>query len=195
MKKTTKSRRQFTTNYSSSIPPSSTRTTSFINSCDGSEENNEESVAVYDELLELYTSFINSYDGSADAFKNSEPIMKELFHPNFTFLTEDGPRDLRWYRDFAESFASRPCSSARVTHIERTDDGIRVTIKNVVAGVELDLITYDGTGAIDEDGKYKICYFEPVKGTEGGGKVTCHMENVGKMVQLATNSPSNELSC
>jgi len=163
---------------------------------DNNEENNQESVAVvYDELLELYTSFINSYDGSADSFKNSEPFMKELFHPNFTFLTEDGPRDMHWYRDFAESFASRPCSSARVTQIERTEHGIRVTIKNVVAGVELDLITYDGTVAIDEDGKDKICYFEPVKGTEGGGKVTCHMENVGKMVQLATNSPSNELSC
>jgi len=119
-----------------------------------------------DDLLELYTSFINSYDGSSDAFEKSEPFMKDLFHPDFIFLTEDGPRDLRWSRDFAESFASRPRSSARVTHIEWTGA--------VVGG----------------DGRYKIRYIVPVRGgSEGGGAI--HMENVGRMVQLATNSPAN----
>ena len=134
-----------------------------------------------DDLLELYTSFINSYDGSADAFENSEPFMKDLFHSDFTFLTEDGPRDMRWYRDFAESFASRPGSSARVTHIERTGAGIRVTIVNVVAGVELDPITYDGTAVVGGDGRYRIRYFEPVRGGAKGGGAS-HMENVGRMV-------------
>jgi hypothetical protein len=67
-----------------------------------------------DDLLENCTSFINSYDGSADAFANSERFMKDIFHPDFTFLTEEGPKDLRWYRDFAASFASRPGSAARV---------------------------------------------------------------------------------
>ena len=143
-----------------------------------------------DDLLELYTSFINSYDGSSDAFEKSEPFMKDLFHPDFIFLTEDGPRDLRWYRDFAESFASRPRSSARVTHIERTGAGIRVAIVNVVAGVELDPITYDGAAVVGGDGRFKIRYIVPVRGgSEGGG--ASHMENVGRMVQLATNSPAN----
>ncbi|KAL3826469.1 hypothetical protein ACHAXA_011278 [Cyclostephanos tholiformis] len=49
-----------------------------------------------DDLLENCTSFINSYDGSADAFANSERFMKDIFHPDFTFLTEEGPKDLRW---------------------------------------------------------------------------------------------------
>jgi hypothetical protein len=143
-----------------------------------------------DDILELYTSFINSYDGSADAFENSEPFMNDLFLSDFTFLTEDGPRDLQWYRDFAESFASRPRSSSRVTHIERTGAGLRVTIANVVAGVELDPITYDGTAVVGGDGRYRIRYFEPVRGGAKGNAAS-HMENVGRMVHLATNSPAN----
>jgi hypothetical protein len=143
-----------------------------------------------DDLLEIYASFIKSYDGSEDAFKNSEKFMKDLFHPGFTFLTEEGPKNLRWYRDFAISFASRPSSAARVTHLEWTGvSSMQVTILNVVAGVELDPITYNGNVAIDEDGKYKICHFEPVNGGTGGG--TSNMENVEKMVQLATNLPVN----
>lgn len=139
-----------------------------------------------DELLEIYVSFINSYDGSVDAFKNSEMFMMDLFHTGFTFLTEEGPKNLQWYRDFAESFASRRGSASRVTHIEWTGvSSIQVTIVNVVAGVELEPITYDGKVVIDEDGKYKICRFEPVRGSAS------NMENVGKMVQLATNIPVN----
>ena len=116
--------------------------------------------------------------------------MKDLFHPDFIFLAKDGPRDLRWYRDFAESFASRPRSSASVTHIERTGAGIRVAIVNVVAGVELDPITYDGAAVVGGDGRYKIRYIVPVRGGSVGGGAS-HMENVGRMVQLATNSPAN----
>ena len=143
-----------------------------------------------DDLLENCTSFINSYDGSADAFANSERFMKDLFHPDFTFLTKEGPKDLRWYHDFAASFASRPGSAARVTHIEWTGaSSILVTIVNVVAWVKLDPITYNGMLTTDEDGKYKIRHFEPVKGGTRGG--TSNMENVEKMVQLATNLPFN----
>ena len=139
-----------------------------------------------DDLLEIYASFINSYDGSEDAFKNSEKFMKDLFHPGFTLLTKEGPKNLRWYRDFAISFASRPSSAARVTHLEWTGvSSMQVTILNVVAGVELDPITYDGKVVIDEDGKFKIRRFEPFRGS------TSNMENVGIMVQLATDIPVN----
>ena len=94
-----------------------------------------------DDLLKLYSSFINSFDGTPGAFERAEPIMDKLFDPSLTLITDDGPKDLDWYRSFAKSFATEVGNTAKVTHIKPTPQGIQVTIKNVVAGIELDLIT------------------------------------------------------
>ena len=138
-------------------------------------------------LLQLYTSFINSLDGSPDAFATAEPIMDRVFDPSFILnVTDDGPKDLQWYRCFAKSFATQR-DTAKVTHIKPTNDGngIQVTIKNVVAGVEIDLITYNGTATQKENGEYKLTYFEVCQDQDTPSKTKHHyLENVEKMVRL-----------
>lgn len=131
------------------------------------------------ELLLQFTSFMNSLDGSPDAFTNAEPIIDKVFDPSWTFMTEDGPKNLEWYRNFCKSFAENG-NIAKVTYtgVKRTEHGIQVTIKNTVGGVEIDHITYDGTIIVDSNGQHKINYFEPVTTKD------THMANVGKMIQL-----------
>lgn len=138
------------------------------------------------DLIQLYTSFINSFDGSScDVFKYAEPLMDKLFDPALVFITEDGPRDLSWYKQFAKDFASKQGNMAKVTHIISTPSGIQVTIKNTIDGVELDLITYNGTTA-NENGQYKITYFEPVESN------IKHIKNVGKMIQIVEDCKKGE---
>jgi hypothetical protein len=139
------------------------------------------------DLVQLYTSFINTFDGSScDIFKSAEPLMDKLFDPSLVFITDEGPRDLIWYKKFAEDFASKQGNMAKVTHIISTPSGIQVTIKNTIDGVELDLITYNGTCSKDENGQFKITYFEPV---ESNNK---HIKNVGKMIQLVEDCKKEE---
>ena len=139
------------------------------------------------DLIQLYTSFINTFDGSScDVFESAEPLMDKLFDPSLVFITGDGPRDLKWYKSFAEDFASKQGNMAKVTHIISTQAGIQVTIKNIIDGVELDLITYNGTCSKDENGLYRITYFKPV---ETNNK---HMNNVGKMIQLVEDCKMEE---
>jgi len=140
-----------------------------------------------DELIQLYTSFINSFDGSScDVFESAEPLMDKLFDPSLVFITDDGQRDLVWYKQFAKDFASKRDNMAKVTHITSTPSGFQVTIQNTINGVELDLITYNGTCSKDENGQYKITYFEPV---ESNNK---HIKNVGKMIQLVEDCKKEE---
>ena len=140
-----------------------------------------------DDLIRLYTSFINTFDGSScDIFKSAEPLMDKLFDPSLVFITDEGPRDLVWYKAFAEGFASKQGNMAKVTHITSTPSGIQVTIKNTINGNDLDLITYNGTCSKDENGQYKITYFEPV---ESNNK---HIINVGKMIQLVEDCKKEE---
>ena len=139
-------------------------------------------------LLQLYTSFINSFDGSPDAFATAEPIMDRVFDPSFILnVTDDGQKDMQWYRNFAKSFATQR-DTAKVTHIKPTNDGngIQVTIKNVVAGVEIDLITYNGTAKQNENGEYQLTYFEVCQDQDTPSKTNHHLENVEKMVRLVT---------
>ena len=165
--------------------------------------NNEDTSANHDKamsnLLQLYTSFINSLDGSPDAFATAEPIMDRVFDPSFILnVTDDGQKDLQWYRSFAKSFATQR-DTAKVTHIKPTNDGngIQVTIKNVVAGVEIDLITYNGTAKQKENGEYKLTYFEVCQDTPSKTKHQ-HLENVEKMVRLVEGISEDDdptLSC
>lgn len=140
-----------------------------------------------DDLLKLYSSFINSFDGTSGAFERAEPIMDKLFDPSLTIITDDGPKDLDWYRNFAKSFAAEAGNTAKVTHIKPTPQGIQVSIKNVVAGIELDLITFNGTAETDENEQLRITYFEPA-GEDDTSSKNQHLENVGKMVQLVGDS-------
>ena len=144
-----------------------------------------------DDLLKLYSSFINSFDGTPGAFERAEPIMDKLFDPSLTLITDDGPKDLDWYRSFAKSFATEVGNTAKVTHIKPTPQGIQVTIKNVVAGIELDLITFNGTAEKDENGQFRITYFEPA-GEDDTSSKNQHLENVGTMVQLVRDCESPE---
>lgn len=140
-----------------------------------------------DDLIQLYTSFINSFDGSScDVFESSEPLMDKLFDPSLVFITDDGPRDLQWYKQFAKDFASKQGNMANVTYITSTASGFQVTIQNTINGNELDLIIYNGTCSKDENGQYKITYFEPV---ESNNK---HIKNVGKMIQLVEDCKKEE---
>ena len=140
-----------------------------------------------DDLIQLYTSFINSFDGSScDVFESAEPLMDKLFDPSLVFITDDGPRDLQWYKQFAKDFASKQGNMAKVTHITPTQTGIQVTIKNTIDGVELDPITYNGTISKDENAQYKITYFEPIESS------IKHIKNVGKMIQLVEDRKKEE---
>ena len=140
-----------------------------------------------DELIQLYTSFINTFNGSScDVFIYAEPLMDKLFDPSLVFITDDGQRDLTWYKQFAKDFASKQGNMAKVTHITSTPSGFQVTIQNTINGVELDLITYNGTCSKDENGEYKITYFEPVESN------TKHIKNVGKMIQLVEDCKKEE---
>jgi len=140
-----------------------------------------------DDLIQLYTTFINSFDGSScDVFESAEPLMDKLFDPSLVFITDEGPRDLQWYKQFAKDFASKQGNMAKVTHIISTPSGFQVTIQNTINGNELDLITYNGTCSKDENGQYKITYFEPV---ESNNK---HIKNVGKMIQLVEDCKKEE---
>jgi L-rhamnose mutarotase len=140
-----------------------------------------------DELIQLYTSFINSFDGSScDVFESAESLMDKLFDPSLVFITDDGQRDLQWYKQFAKDFASKQGNMAKVTHIQSTSSGFKVTIKNTIDGVALDLITYNGTCSKDENGQYKITHFEPVESN------TKHIKNVGKMIQLVEDCKKEE---
>lgn len=166
-------------------------TNTYLTYEDTSARNNDKEMS---NLLQLYTSFINSFDGSPNAFTIAEPIMDKVFDPSFILdITYDGPKDLQWYRNFVQSFATQG-DMASVTHIKQTNDsgGIQVTIKNIVAGVEMDLITYNGTAKREDNGEYKLTYFEVSKDTPS--KTNHHLENVGKMVRLVgTGSTTKEV--
>lgn len=112
--------------------------------------------------------------------------MDKLFDPSLVFITDDGPRDLQWYKQFAKDFASKQGNMANVTYIISTASGFQVTIQNTINGNELDLIIYNGTCSKDENGQYKITYFEPV---ESNNK---HIKNVGKMIQLVEDCKKEE---
>ena len=114
-------------------------------------------------------------------------MMDTIFASDFTFVTEDGPKDLAWYRDFAKGFAAGQGNVARVTSIKPTSSGIQVTINNTVAGVVIDPITYNGTTVIDENGKLKLSHFEA--DTSGDKRP---MQNVGKMVALVGTAEEGE---
>jgi hypothetical protein len=134
-------------------------------------------------ILDLYTDFINSFDGTPTAYANAEPILNHIFDTSsFLFLTDDGPKDLTWYREFAKSFAESG-NVATVTSIKSTGYGFQVTIENTVGGVEIDPITYNATVA-DVNGMQKITYFVPSGAFSQDSSVNRNMENVGKMVRL-----------
>ena len=142
-------------------------------------------------ILDLYTSFINSFDGTPTAFANAEPTLNRIFDPSsFLFLTGDGPKDLSWYREFAKSFAESG-NAATVTSIESKDYGFQVTIKNTVAGVEIDPITYSAT-VVDKNGTHKITYFAPTGAFSEDSSVNHNMKNVGKMVRLVDECADKE---
>jgi hypothetical protein len=142
-------------------------------------------------ILELYTDFINSFDGTPTAYANAEPILNHIFDSSsFLFLTDDGPKDLTWYREFAKSFAESG-NVATVTSIESTDYGFQVTIKNTVGGVEIDQITYNATVA-DVNGTQKITYFVPSGAFSQDSSVNHNMKNVGKMVRLVDECTHKE---
>ena len=68
--------------------------------------------------------------------------------------------------------------------------GIQVTIKNVVAGTEIDPIIFDGVAVKVNDGQYKIIYFEPVA-DEFLDDMNKNEENVGKMIKLVGEHEKN----
>ena len=155
--------------------------------------NSQHDVSRVEKLLQSFSSYINCFDGSPHAFANAETIMSEVFHKDWIFLTDDGPKDLQWYRSFCKSFAEHG-SIAKVLNFSQTENGIQVTIENTINGVEVDPITYDGLVSIDENGQYKIKYFEPVtiKNTPSGfGPFDKNLRNVGKMIQLVSDCDSS----
>ena len=162
--------------------------------------NNQHDVYRVEKLLQSFSSYINSFDGSPHAFANAETIMSEVFHKDWIFMTDDGPKDLQWYRNFCKSFAEHG-SIAKVLDCSQTENGIQVTIENTINGVEVDPITYDGLVSIDENGQYKIKYFEPVtikdnnKSRSFDEPFDKHLRNVEKMIQLVSDcdiSPSKD---
>lgn len=90
---------------------------------------------------------------------------------------------MEWYRKFCKAFAADG-STARVTNIKTTGkNGIQVTIKNVVAGTDIDPITFNGVAEMDQSGQYKIIYFEPVT-DEFLQDMNKNVANVSKMIKL-----------
>ena len=157
--------------------------------------NNQHDVYRVEKLLDSFSSYINSFDGSPHAFANAETIMSEVFHKDWIFITDDGPKDLQWYRSFCKSFAEHG-SIAKVLDVSQTENGIQVTIENTINGVEVDPITYDGLVSIDENGQYKIKYFEPVtiKDTNKSRSFEPfdkNLRNVEKMIQLVSDCDSS----
>ena len=162
--------------------------------------NSQHDVSRVEKLLQSFSSYINSFDGSPHAFANAEIIMSEVFHKDWIFITDDGPKDLQWYRNFCKSFAEHG-SIAKVLNFSQTENGIQVTIENTINGVEVDPITYDGLVSIDENGQYKIKYFEPVTSKDSNKSRSFepfdkNLRNVEKMIQLVSDcdsSPSKDL--
>ena len=159
--------------------------------------NNSQHYDVYrvEKLLQSFSSYINSFDGSPHAFANAETIMSEVFHKDWIFMTDDGPKDLQWYRNFCKSFAEHG-SIAKVLNFSQTENGnIQVTIENTINGVEVDPITYDGLVSIDENGQYTIKYFEPVIIKDNNKSRSFepfdkNLRNVEKMIQLVSDCDS-----
>lgn len=138
-------------------------------------------------LIERYSAFIHSFDGSPNAFDNGEPILQEIFAPSHVFQTDDGPKSLEWFTSFAKTFAVAG-NSCKVTSIEPTETGFRVTIVNTVGGVVIDPIVWDGTVAVDDDGEYKITSIAPaVVETVKDSSSSNQMNTVAKLVHLDAN--------
>ena len=138
-------------------------------------------------LIERYTAFIHSFDGSPNAFGNAEPILQEIFAPSHVFQTDDGPKSLEWFTSFAKTFAAAG-NSCKVTSIEPTEAGFRVTIVNTVGGVVIDPILWDGTVAVGDDGEYKISSIAPaVVASVKDSSSSNQMNTVAKLVHLDAN--------
>ena len=139
-------------------------------------------------LIERYSAFIHSFDGSPNAFDNGEPILQEIFAPSHVFQTDDGPKSLEWFTSFAKTFAAAG-NCCKVTSIEPTETGFRVTIVNTVGGVAIDPIVWDGTVAVDDDGEYKIISIAPavVESIEDSSSNSNQMNTVAKLVHLDAN--------
>jgi len=156
-----------------------------------------------EKLLQSFSSFINSLDGTPHAFANAEQIIEDVFHKEWLFLTNDGLKDLQWYRRFCKYFAEQGSIAKvlcfRQLQKENNNIGIQVTIVNTVNGLEIDPITYDGRVVIDKNGLYKIRYFAPVTINKIRNVVVepfdKNMRNVGRMIKLvADNNDSSSLS-
>ncbi len=139
-------------------------------------------------LIERYSAFIHSFDGSPNAFDNGEPILQEIFAPSHVFQTNDGPRSLEWFTSFAKTFAAAG-NSCKVTSIEPTETGFRVTIVNTVGGVVIDPIVWDGTVAVNDDGEYKITSIAPAvdASIKDSSSNSNQMDTVAKLVHLDAN--------
>ena len=70
-------------------------------------------------------------------------------------------------------------------------NGIQVTIKNVVAGTEIDPIVFDGVAVKVNDGQYKIIYFEAVADDDEFLDDMKNEENVEKMIKLVAEHEKN----
>jgi len=116
-----------------------------------------------DPLIDRYVSFIDSFDGRSDAFERAEPIIAQLFHPGVKFHMADDIHDLRWYTDFARSFAEQG-HSARVVQARRIEDAsMEVSILNTIDGVDMDLIWYRAVIGIDPiSGESVLVDFAPM---------------------------------
>ena len=145
-------------------------------------------------LIELYSAFIHSFDGSPNAFDNAERILHQIFAPSHVFQTDDGAKSLEWFINFAKTFAEMG-NSCKVTSIQPTETGFRVTIVNTVGGVEIDPIVWDGTIAVDNNGDYKITKIAPaedVVSSENSSSNNDQMNTVAKLVHLDAHYTSTE---
>ena len=93
--------------------------------------------ATQDKIADKYTRMISFFDGSPNAYAKAEPIIDDIFSPNL-IIEHDGQfkMDFGGFKEWASTF-SKECNVAKIEKQEKTEDGIRFWIHNVVDGVDL----------------------------------------------------------
>lgn len=98
-----------------------------------------------DIVAEKYTRMIACFDGSPNAYAKAEPLIDEIFNRNLVIEHESHVKmDFDGFKEWASTF-SKERNVATMKKLEKTKNGIRVWIGNIVNGVDLGVSEQVGT--------------------------------------------------
>mmetsp|Transcript_10006 Transcript_10006/g.21625 ORF Transcript_10006/g.21625 Transcript_10006/m.21625 type:complete len:464 (-) Transcript_10006:1541-2932(-) len=115
------------------------------------------------DIVDMYARMLNCFDGSDAAFETAEPIIDEIFDANLVVVHGDNSiMDMAGFKSFASAF-SRNHNIAKLEKSERTENGLRIVVRNIVDGVDQGAVEQEG---LVENGK--IVYWAATPGEESG---------------------------